>query len=103
MHRCHGDACRAQRLEFAAEQRSAGVESNTRFALTFILRSILIFVPGCVLITDASGELHREIRSRTPNNTVGDAEPQQGGVQRGGMCGDGLCTDLHGEIARSVT
>src|SRR5271169_2429197 len=43
----------------------------------------------------------RQKRGRAANRTIGNAEPQQGGVERSGMSGGCLRTHLRGERARS--
>ncbi len=87
MHRRDRGAGRVQRIEFAAGERPAGVQGATG---------------NCFLVNKRAGnQMISQSPSRAANLTVGDAEPQQCGVKRGGMGGDSLRAHFRGESARS--
>src|ERR1039457_6660187 len=88
MHRRDRGACFAQRIQFAAGERSAGVQGETGY--NFLLKQRV------------SNQVIRQNRSRAANLTIWNAEPQQDGVQRGGMCGDGLSAHLRGQRASAL-
>jgi len=97
MHRCNRDAGLAQRIEFAAEQRSAGVEGETG--------SVLVLPSSCLMMSclRMSRQTIGQHRRCALNRAVGDAEPEQGGIQRGGICGDWSRSHLGGERPRAPT
>ena len=79
------DTCLPQRIQFAAEQGSAGVKSETRHAF------------AVALAADPSGQSRQPRRA---NLAVGNAEPQQGGIQHGGACRHRPRSHLRRERAR---
>ena len=86
MRRGNCGACRVQRIEFAAGESPAGVQGATGY---------------CFLVNKrASNQMISQSRSGAANLTVGDAEPQQCGVKRGGMGSDSLRANFRGERAR---
>src|SRR5260370_1344831 len=89
MHRRDSEACRVQRIELAAGERPAVVQGATGSYFLVHKR--------------ASNQMISQSRSCAANLTVGDAEPQQCGVKRGGMGGDSPRAHFRSERARGVT